>query len=460
MAGIGFELRKLLRKDSYFSLVKAYGYAGIISAGPWVISILGILILGFIAITVVVPKFLVVQFQTSVTYLIATSLIFSGLTQQGFTRYIADILFEEKDSHVIPLYNGMLLLLSIASGLFALIMMASFFPNQNIIYKTEMIACFVVMSNIWSSTSLLSGLQSYRTILVVFAIGYATVVLSGLYLQKFGLEGLLAGVLIGHFVLLLGIIFAIYRHFPILGVLVKFDFLKRGAMYPSLLLTGFFYNMAIWADKFVFWFNPLTGTQIIGPLSSSPIYDLPIFLAYLSIIPAMAVFLVRMETDFVEFYHRFYDAVLEGATLSYIREMRNEVVVSARQGIFDIIKIQSITIFIIFIAAPYILDWLGISQVYLYLFYIDLIGVGLQVVFLGLLNVFFYLDKRNRTVMLTFGFLVLNTSLSHLSIHLGAFYYGYGFTVSLLIMITIAMHYLDKDFESLEYKTFMLQKMY
>jgi uncharacterized membrane protein len=173
----------------------------------------------------------------------------------------------------------------------------------------------------------------------------------------------------------------------------------------------------------------------------------------------MAVFLVRMETDFVEYYHRFYNAVLEGATYSYIQEMRNEMVVSARTGIFDIIKIQAIAIFICFIAGPYILSLLNISQAYLYLFYIDLVGVGLQVVFLGLLNVFFYLDKRNRALILTGGFLFLNFILSYLTIHLGAFYYGYGFTVSLLIMITFAMHWLEKDFDSLEYKTFMLQKM-
>ena len=34
MAGIGFELRKLLSKESYASLFQAYAYAGIISSGP------------------------------------------------------------------------------------------------------------------------------------------------------------------------------------------------------------------------------------------------------------------------------------------------------------------------------------------------------------------------------------------------------------------------------------------
>jgi Predicted membrane protein len=33
MAGIGFEIRKILRRDSYMSMLSAYAYAGIIGSG-------------------------------------------------------------------------------------------------------------------------------------------------------------------------------------------------------------------------------------------------------------------------------------------------------------------------------------------------------------------------------------------------------------------------------------------
>ena len=42
MAGIGFELRRILVKDSYTSTLRAYIYAGLISSGPWVLSIIGL----------------------------------------------------------------------------------------------------------------------------------------------------------------------------------------------------------------------------------------------------------------------------------------------------------------------------------------------------------------------------------------------------------------------------------
>ena len=56
MAGIGFELRKLLRKESYLGLLQTYAYASIISSGPWVLSIVGIIVIGLLSVAVVVPQ--------------------------------------------------------------------------------------------------------------------------------------------------------------------------------------------------------------------------------------------------------------------------------------------------------------------------------------------------------------------------------------------------------------------
>ena len=66
MAGIGFELRRMLRKDTLLGLVQAYAYASVIGSGPWVLSIVGILLIGIFSASVVIPGSLVTQFQTSV----------------------------------------------------------------------------------------------------------------------------------------------------------------------------------------------------------------------------------------------------------------------------------------------------------------------------------------------------------------------------------------------------------
>ncbi len=38
MAGVGFELNKLLAKQGYTGLLQAYGYAALIGSGPWLVA--------------------------------------------------------------------------------------------------------------------------------------------------------------------------------------------------------------------------------------------------------------------------------------------------------------------------------------------------------------------------------------------------------------------------------------
>ena len=456
MAGIGFELRKLLRKESYTSLFQAYAYAGIISSGPWILSIIGILAIGMLSVSVVLPNFQIVQFQISVTYIMVSSLVLTGGVQLAFTRFVADRLYEKKDGMVLPNFNGLLLSVIVVSGVLGILAVLTLFQKESDAYRVLLLAGFVIMCCIWVATLFLSGMKQYKEIVYLFALGYAITVASALVLRPLGLEGLLLGFVIGHFVLLMGMIVMTLRNYPS-DHFIAFEFLKKGAMYPTLMITGFFYNLGVWADKLLFWYFPDTGQAIIGPLRASLIYDLPVFLAYLAIIPGMAVFLVRIETDFVEYFQKFYDSVRDGGSLDFIEQMRDEMVFTIRQALFEIIKIQSMAVLIVFVAGPTLLDLLGISRLYLPLLYVDVVAAGLQVVLLGLLNIFFYLDKRAYVMFLTALFLILNLGLTAVTLQLGAAFYGYGFAVALLITVVVAMQLLENKLARLEYETFMLQ---
>jgi uncharacterized membrane protein len=93
---------------------------------------------------------------------------------------------------------------------------------------------------------------------------------------------------------------------------------------------------------------------VIGPLRASIIHDLPVFLAYLSIIPGMAVFLVRIETDFVEHYDGFCGAVRGGGSLQTIERHRNGMATTVRTGLFERIKIQAIAVLLLCVAVGFV----------------------------------------------------------------------------------------------------------
>ena len=205
----------------------------------------------------------------------------------------------------------------------------------------------------------------------------------------------------------------------------------------------------------MFWFFPGTSEVVIGPLRASLIYDLPIFLAYLSIIPGMAVFLLRIETDFAEAYDGFFNAVRGNASLQEIETLGNEMILAVREGIFQIIKVQGITVLILYMLGPKIVAWLGISDKFIHLYYIDLVGVAAQVLMLAVLNVLFYLDRLSDAFWLTLTLLISNSAFTWITLQMGPMYYGYGFGLSMTLTAFVGIFLLSSELENIEFRTFM-----
>lgn len=456
MAGIGFELRKIMRRDTLTGVTRAYVYAALISSGPLILSIFGILVIGLLTLAIVVPTVLITQFQVSVTYMIAFSLILTGPLQLWFTRFVSDRLFEKRDDLVLPNYHAMLLVTTLAAGALATTVMLLGFRDQTLHYRMLMVAGFVIVSNIWIAVIFLSSVKQYWQILASFAVGYTVVVALALIFAHDGLTGLLAGFVIGHWVLLLCLSALIHRHYRSPRYM-SFEVFHRRLAYPSLAFVGLMFNLGIWIDKIIFWYAPGTGSHVIGWFNASIIYDIPVFIAYVCVMPAMATFLVRIEADFAEYYDAFYDAVRTGATLKRIYDMRDMMVRSVRTGLYEIVKVQTVVVLLIVSFGAPLLSSLGISTLYLPLLLVDVISASLQVLFLGLLNVFFYLDARMTVLRLSAAFVFLNGVLTCVSLWLGPSTYGYGFAAALVIVVIVSVRTLDAKFASLEYETYMLR---
>ena len=456
MAGIGFELRKILKRKSLLSILEAYGLAGLISSGPWVLSILALLVIGLISIGIVYPSYMIVQFLVIVTYLMAGSLIISGLFQLLLTRYISDLIFAKQEKHIVPNLLGSMLVTSTLAALFGLAVL-SFCDTLAPAVKITIFTSFVLLCNQWLIIIFLSGMKEYYRIFFTMTISYGLMVLLSVFLPPFGLLGLL--IIFGSCQALMtfAFLYHVIRDFPA-NQLISFDFLDHKKTFFSLILCGFLYNLGVWLDKFVFWFRDETSHQVVDLFRASYIYDLPIFIAYLAIVPGMAVFMLRMETDFADACLKFYDAVREGATLTSIQLLKDRMVLACQQSIYEIFKVQGLTLALLILWAEDILLALNIDLAYLHLLYVDLVGVSLQVLVMAILNVMYYLDKRYAALGLTALMAVGNATLAFISIDLGPVFYGYGFAITMLVTTIVGMIMLDNQFDDLEYRTFMLQR--
>jgi len=320
-----------------------------------------------------------------------------------------------------------------------------------------MLMNFVLLCNVWLAVIFVAGMKRYKAILIIFLISYLSIVVLSSVLKPAGTEGLLLALLIGHSILLISMLVMIFQEYSA-NYLIRFDFLQLSNIYPILIFIGVFFNMGVWIDKWIFWFAPTTSDDVNGVLRASIIYDLPIFLAYLSIIPGMASFLLRLETDFVFNYQNYYSAVNDGATLAQIEDKREIMTHSIRNAYFEIIKVQGVTVLLFFVMAEDIIKWLDLSPLYVHLYYIDLLATAVQVLFLATLNIFFYFNFLKEAFWMSLGLFALNLVLSITTIFLGPAFYGYGFAIAIFITTLWGMFVLNNKLERLEYITFMLQR--
>jgi polysaccharide biosynthesis protein PelG len=453
VAGIGFALRRNLQSESYVGLLRAYAVAAVVGSGPWLISMGSLLFIGLYTQHVGRGTEVVTQFLGAVTHLMALSLIVAGLLQLVLVRYVADRLFDQRTTDVFPNLVGAMAALTVLGGAVAGVESLSFLPAAGSV-KALYIAAFVALCNVWLLAALMSGLKRYLGVLLVFALGYLAIVGLAGRLARFGLPGYLLAFVLGQGAMVVGMLALVRREYPS-PRRIAFQFLSRGAAHYDLAAIGALFNIAVWADKFVFWTNPVTSVQLIGPVRYSIVYDVPIFVSYLSVVPGVAVFFVRIEADFAAAYDRYFSAVRQGETLDELRRLRDELVVSARAGLYDILRVHGTTVAVLLLLGTPLIGLFGIPPLYSYLFKIDVVAVGFQTFLLGVFTVLFYLDYRRLVLWLCALFAVSNLGLSLLSQALGPRFYGFGFAVSTGLTAALSLKALSHRLDRLEYETFM-----
>lgn len=466
MAGIGFELKQILKEQSLLSVFKTFGYSAVLSSGPWVISMIIILGIGLSNIYISRtgdPNN--IMLQASVTYVsaLALSSIYTGFTQLPFTRFTADRIYENRAYLILPNFFGTLIVTILIAFAIVLPLAIFLFHNQSNLFILLYIALFVVLSCVWMANILAASLKLYKLVILFYLLGYGSIYFCSIVFKEYQVVGLLLSFLIGNgilFILLfLGIVYFYPSSSSINKKLVRFDMYRQnfGKFYWKLGWSGMLYNMGIWIDKVIFWYSPVVGYMVIDKLHASMVYDFPIFLAYLSIIPGMAIFFYRLEVDFAKAYDNFYRAITKHGTLKQIKQYKQDMIDAVKRSIQEILFVQGMLNLLLFLGAETLFEILQIPKLYLPLFYVDVIGVQLQLGFMSILAYLYYLDRQKDALIYTLLFVVLNILFTWLSIQLGPYFYGYGFSVTLLILFVSSIYTLNQILQELDYETYMLQ---
>jgi uncharacterized membrane protein len=451
MAGIGFQLHKLIEDESFLSKAKAFIFASIITSGPWILSILCLAFLGFLSGHFLADnQFAVVNI--TIVYTFAFSLIITGPIQFVLTRYLADKEYlKEKERMLSALFSA--LLLSIFVSLLFTVPWY-YHIEGSIAYKVISILLFCIISSIWTMMDFLSCLKHYQSIVLAFFGGsILSIILLPFLGQYYGLEGALAGYTLGQAGILAFLLISIKREFSFHGFFNKeyFTYFKG---FPYILFTGLFYNLALWSDKLIGWF--FYGDPIYGNFRAFTIYDTPVFIAYLSIIPSLAYFMIVSETRFYLVHRRFFDSIAK-ETLYNIQTYKTELISLLKKSMVQLCLIQLFTSLAGFIFADFIGAFFNLPPGAVNVLRILFFAAGAQVLFLYIIIFMMYFDLSRFSFFIVFIFFLLNSSTNLMNFYVPVIPIGWPYLLSITLSFVIGCMLLFSLVKDIEIKIFQNQ---
>ncbi|GIW70601.1 MAG: pellicle/biofilm biosynthesis Wzx-like polysaccharide transporter PelG [Planctomycetota bacterium] len=455
MAGIGFRLQRLLRGGTYTGLLEAYAYAALLAAGPWLVTVAVIAALSLLAPAGLAAEELS-SFRATVVYIYMVTLVTTGPLQLVASRYLADRIWLQDLEAITPSFFTALLATLGAHAVLGGV--AAFALGMQPLYAIGTMGLFAVVAGLWLAITFLSAAKEYEAIAVAFVLGAVVSIGAAVGLgTRFGLTGYLYGFLCGQLLTLVLLVARAFIEFEAEHVFEP-GVLKALGTHADLALAGLLYYGGIWIDKFVFAWSPL-GEEVRWGLRAHPGYEGAIFLAYLTVIPALALFMIRVETGLYGVYRGFFAAILEGYPLAELRARQQQIAERFRVSVGRVVRLQGAVTALAILAAPRLLELLRFQPVQVPVFQIGCVAAFLQVLLLLLVVALLYLEQRRTALGVCLVFFASNGLLSWLSLQLGLAWHGYGYAMACLLALAIGYLALDRAVRELDRETFLRQPL-
>lgn len=450
MAGIGFNLQKIMEDDSFGAVIKAHFYSTLIVAGPWLLSILTITVLNALISNRVDVRDMI-YFRSVIIYVFVFSLVVVGFIHFPLTRYLSDRIYAKEKDSIVPIFvtasAAVLIVQAVLGAVYCVTV-----PGP-LLLKILSVFIYMAISLIWLLMVFLTALRDYQAITVSYAIGTAVAIGASFYLGKtIGLEGYFLGYLLGHVVIVVLWAARIFLEFSSSRVWDA-DFFRFMFNNKRLICIGFFYNLAIWIDKIVLWLSP-QATKITDFFRTHLIYDSAMFFAFLTIIPALSIFLLQIETEFYTHYRNFYLGIMSKAPYSRIVALKEEILRTLRESLVLLLGFQGMLSIFAIVLAPQLAVILKFSAVQVPVFRIAVLGAFVHSLFLMTLIITLYFDFQGAAFRMTGIFVVTNALFTFITTHLDITFLGYGYLASAMVSLAAAFYMLDAKLARLEYFTF------
>ena len=390
MAGIGFELRKIYGRKTLVSGIWGSIYATMTAIGPSVMAAVLFLSLKFLMDRADISELESRFFVSSFTYIFLISILISSLFSTTLSRYISDCVFRESEKEICASVFGTLTLGTVLSGVLMFLLCAGMYFYSDIpLYFLVIYYCLGVMiTNTYNIMTYVSALKQYKEVTFSFFVGLLLaavvyLICTGIVGWPVGLSAYLA-LLCGYFLVVFLLVFWCVKAFGKPGKRF-FVWLTWFTKYPKLTISGFCYMLGFYVSTMIYWaFSDMR--EQVSIFSTTPVYDLAMFLAIAVNMSALVIFVVKAETAFYEKYVAYLSALNQGsyARIEKERENMNNTI---RYQLFFVYEVQLIITVVLICMANVFFPYLNISAQVLNMFMI--LSMGLYTVFCMYFTVIF-----------------------------------------------------------------------
>lgn len=457
MAGIGFELNKLAKRDDLTGIIGAFVYSAFATTGPWLFTVIALacITLLYSSGAAVDPDSLaLMNFRGIIVYNFSFSLVLAAPIFLVMTRYLADQI-HVKDVTAVPAVMFESLLATYLLQLPVAVWLYGFYVDMPLGLRLNGFANMYLVASVWLLGVFLTALKDYVAVSWAFLSGLAIGIAASYFLSAdYHATGMMTGFNIGLAITVFWLIARILSEYPYL-LNVDFALKPYFKRYWELLLAGLFYNAAIWVDKWIMWFAP-EATILPSNLRFYPDYDNAMFLAFLTLVPSFALFVFNVETHFFHHYRRFYRSILDHASLKQIRKLFRAILGSIYEGARNLILIQGTICLLAILLAPKIFEAINILYMQLGIFRLGVLGAFFHGLMLFATIIMQYFDCR-RSIMWIYLYFFASNSVLTLGImwYFGFEYYGFGYFLSAASSFAISGIALFSHARNLPYHAFI-----
>ena len=414
MAGIGFALKKLSQSDNLSGRTLAGAHAIMVTSGPWIVIMAGLALVSFLGVPVVGQE-ATVTFRILLIYNFAIALVITAPISLEVTLRISSLMFERRFTEVQAVYFAALI---ITTGISAVAGSVIFFALLKLPTGVALAAvfCTIQVSLMWISMSMITAIRQYTVVSFAFAIGLSIGVTLSITLASigYGVAGLLAGFGCGLCVAFTILNSLIIQTFP--GRLIPLSVLLRQMLTlrsqsKVFLLAGVASAIAVWIDKVVVWQSSEAIVLAEGVLHA-PRYDVPMFIAFLSIIPMISVITMWLDTVFFTSYRLYCNIVCSGGTLRQIDAHRERLAKETTRKISAAFILQVTVSVLLAILSPLLIRMLGLPVEALHVLRLALIGAAFHFLFLACCGVILFVRYEKMYLNLQMAFVLANGGLT------------------------------------------------